>query len=232
MTTHGDPPRIRYDEGCLAAHALNLIGDRWALLVVRELMFAPKRFQMLRAGLPGITAGVLDGRLTQLAGAGILTHDARLGLYDLTEAGRRLLPVLEALCHWALTVPGHDPRKFISPSALVISMGVNLIRDRATDKSLVAGLDFGREAFELRLSERGIVSRAVRQPRAEFVLKGSGNALASAIYGPRPLAALVEEGFVSAEGDLEAAQEFIDLFRLAPQPWPILTTIGAPELFG
>ena len=45
---------LRYDEGCLGAHALNLIGDRWALLVVRELMFQPKRFQMIRAGLPGV----------------------------------------------------------------------------------------------------------------------------------------------------------------------------------
>ncbi len=118
MTNEGKSPRIRYDEGCLAAHALNLIGDRWALLVVRELMFAPKRFQMIRAGMPGITASVLTGRLDQLKLAGVVDHDERLGIYALTEAGQGLLPVLEALCRWALTVPGHDPTKFISPSAL------------------------------------------------------------------------------------------------------------------
>lgn len=123
MSKYGEVPRIRYDEGCLAAHALNLIGDRWALLAVRELMFAPKRFQMLRAGMPGISASVLNGRLAQLHAAGIVRHDARLGIYALTDAGRGLLPVLEALCHWALTVPGHDPSRFISPSALMISMG-------------------------------------------------------------------------------------------------------------
>src|SRR3546814_9400057 len=65
MTTERKTTSIRYDEGCLAAHALNLIGDRWALLVVRELMFAPKRFQMIRAGMPGITASVLTARLAQ-----------------------------------------------------------------------------------------------------------------------------------------------------------------------
>ena len=112
--------RLRYDEGCLAAHALNLIGDRWALLVVRELMFSAKRFQMIRAGLPGITASVLTGRLAQLVEVDVIEHDERLGVYSLTEAGQALLPVLESLCRWALLVPGHDPTRFISPSALMI----------------------------------------------------------------------------------------------------------------
>src|SRR3546814_7132827 len=72
MTTERKTTSIRYDEGCLAAHALNLIGDRWALLVVRELMFAPKRFQMIRAGMPGITASVLTARLAQLRRAAVI----------------------------------------------------------------------------------------------------------------------------------------------------------------
>ena len=97
MTKQAKPKRVRYDEGCLAAHALNLIGDRWALLVVRELMFTPKRFQMIRAGLPGITASVLTGRLTQLAEIGVVLHDTRLGVYSLSGQGRGLLPVLESL---------------------------------------------------------------------------------------------------------------------------------------
>ncbi|MGR3200185.1 MAG: winged helix-turn-helix transcriptional regulator, partial [Paracoccus sp. (in: a-proteobacteria)] len=91
MTIYGKPAPIRYDEGCLAAHALNLVGDRWALMVVRELIFAPKRFGMLRAGLPGISASVLNGRLAQLQAAGILSHDRRLGIYALTPAGQGLL---------------------------------------------------------------------------------------------------------------------------------------------
>lgn len=135
MSRNADSSRIRYDEGCLAAHALNLVGDRWALLVVRELMFAPKRFQMIRAGLPGITASVLTGRLAQLRNSGIVAQDDRLGIYSLTNAGRGLLPVLEELCRWALTVPGHDPSRFISPSSLMISMGVNLVRGKAQGRT-------------------------------------------------------------------------------------------------
>lgn len=217
MTEKCNPPRLRYDEGCLAVHALNQIGDRWALSVVRELMFAPKRFQMLRAGMPGITAGVLAGRLAQLQDAGVVAHDGRLGVYSLTDAGRRLLPVLEALCNWALTIPGHDPSRFISPTALMISMGVNLRREQASGRVALAGFDFGREAFEMGLADGRLSTRAVARPETPFVLAGDGNAIAAAVYGPMPLAALVESGAVAARGDLAAAQDFIDLFRLDPQ---------------
>lgn len=214
MTQKAVTPRIRYDEGCLAAHALNLIGDRWALLVVRELIFAPKRFQMIRAGLPGITASVLTARLEQLKAAAIVLHDDRLGIYSLSDAGRALLPVLEALCRWGLGVPGHDPSRFISPSALMISMGVNLKGTAARD--MVAGFDFGAEAFRMRLSGGRLSTSAVARPDTPFVLQGSGNALAMAIYGPVPIRQLAQDGAISVQGDMAAAQDFVDHFSLNP----------------
>ncbi len=217
MTKPAKDHRIRYDEGCLAAHALNLIGDRWALLVVRELMFAPKRFQMIRAGMPGITASVLTGRLTQLVQVGVVDHDERLGIYTLTEAGRGLLPVLEALCRWALTMPGHDPTRFISPSALMISMGVNLCADLAQGRTALAGFDFGSEAFEMRLEGGRVQTTLVDAPDTPFLLRGTGNTLAAAVYGSTRLSVLVSQGLVGAEGDVAAAEDFLSLFRLAPQ---------------
>ena len=217
MTKPAKEPRLRYDEGCLAAHALNLIGDRWALLVVRELMFAPKRFQMIRSGLPGVSASVLTGRLTQLLQADVVAHDERLGIYTLTDSGRGLLPVLESLCRWALTVPGHDPTRFISPTALMISMGVNLVPDLAVGRNALAGFDFESEAFEMQLSGGRLQTTPVSQPSTPFVLTGTGNTMAAAIYGAYPLSALVSQGMISAEGDLEAAADFLSLFRLAPQ---------------
>lgn len=216
MTEKTVTPRIRYDEGCLAAHALNLVGDRWALLVVRELIFAPKRFQMIRAGLPGITASVLTARLEQLKTAGIILHDDRLGIYSLSDAGGALLPVLEALCRWGLGVPGHDPSRFISPSALMISMGVNLTGARAALPDMAAGFDFGTEAFQMRLSGGRLSTRAVSRPEAPFVLQGSGNALAIAIYGPAPIRQLAQAGIISVQGDMAAAQDFVDHFSLNP----------------
>lgn len=216
MTEPAKNRRIRYDEGCLAAHALNLVGDRWALLVVRELIFTPKRFQMLRAGLPGITASVLTGRLSQLEEAGVVNHDQQLGIYTLTGAGRDLLPVLEALCRWALRIPGHDPSRFISPTALMISMGVNLRQNHAQGRDALAGFDFGNEAFEMRLSDGRLHTVATSRPDANFVLSGDGNRMAMAVYGPAPLSELVSGGVVSATGDLSAAQDFLDLFALDP----------------
>ncbi|WP_454270017.1 winged helix-turn-helix transcriptional regulator [Roseovarius sp. MBR-51] len=217
MTKQAKNPLLRYDEGCLAAHALNLIGDRWALLVVRELMFAPKRFQMIRAGLPGITASVLTGRLSQMEQAGVLVHDQRLGTYTLTDAGRALLPVLETLCQWALTIPGHDPSRFISPSALMISMGVMLRRDRASGLDAVAGFDFGSEVFEMHLTDGARHTRLVAKPTAPFVLVGNGNTLAAAVYGKKSLREMTDLGVITLRGDYVAAQAFVDLFRLSAQ---------------
>lgn len=205
---------LRYDEGCLGAHALNLVGDRWAFLVVRELMFQPKRFQMIRAGLPGVTASVLTQRLGQLTQAGVVTHDEVLGLYALTKTGRALHPVLRELCRWALLMPGHDPQKFISISALMISISATVDAGRAAGSGLRAGFLSGKEGFEVILSPKGApLVTAMRAPSGDFLLEGSGNALAAAIYGPGPQA-IAAAGMVALHGDRDAAQQFTDLFSL------------------
>lgn len=207
---------LRYEEGCLGAHALNLIGDRWALLVVRELMFQPKRFQMIRAGLPGVTASVLTQRLGQLAQAGVVTHDEVLGLYALTEAGRALHPVLRELCRWALVMPGHDPRMFISISALMISISATVDAGRAAGLHLRGGFIAGKEGYEVIFSPKGApLVTAMRAPQGDFLLEGSGNALAAAIYGPGPQA-IASVGMIALHGDKDAAQQFTDLFSLRP----------------
>lgn len=216
MNQQAKNPRIRYDEGCLAAHALNLIGDRWALLVVRELMFAPKRFQMIRAGIPGVTASVLTARLGQLTQAEVIAHDPDAGLYALTDCGRGLVPVLESLCRWALTMPGHDPSRFISPSALMISMGVNLLPDLAKECQITAGFDFGPEAFRMQVIDGRVTTRAVTRPDTDFVLIGDGNALARAVYGPQPLQDLITARIIGAKGDITAAARFLSFFGLHP----------------
>ncbi len=208
------PAKPRYDEGCLAAHALNLIGDRWALLVVRELMLAPKRFQQIRAGLPGITAGVLTGRLKQLAETGVVAHDKRLGVYALTEAGRDLRPVLIALCEWGVRQPGHDPTRFISPTSLMLSMTC-MVREAARGQQITAGFDMGAEQFVMRLDGDGVPRPdAVEQAAGDVVLSGDGNSLAMAVYGPFPLADLARQGLIGLSGEMRRAQGFVDLFAL------------------
>lgn len=210
MSQNRDGPRIRYDEGCLAAHAMNVVGDRWALLVVRELMLTPRRFQAIRQGLPGITATVLTQRLGQLIGGGVVAQDA--GLYALTKSGRGLMPVLQAMCRWGALHPGHDPRRFISPSALVISMTA-MIRD-ARDRQATAAMQMGSDRFVLRLTGDGILRPSIDSHPADFTLSGTGNSVARAVYGPVPLADLADQGVIGLTGDSRAAQDFVDLFRL------------------
>src|ERR671917_2501717 len=89
--THA-PPRRSYEDACGAAHALDLVGERWALLVMRELMLGPKRFSDLRADLPGISANVLTQRLEGLEASGILARrklppPASAQVYELTPWG-------------------------------------------------------------------------------------------------------------------------------------------------
>ena len=86
------PHRRRYDDACATAHALDLVGERWALLVMRELMFGPKRFSDLRASLPGISANVLTQRLEGLEEVGLVVRrklppPAAAKVYELTAMG-------------------------------------------------------------------------------------------------------------------------------------------------
>lgn len=208
---------VRYDEGCLGAHALNQIGDRWALLVVRELMFQPRRFQMLRTGLPGITASILTQRLQQLVESGIVTHDPDYGTYALTDVGHQLMPVLQALCRWALIMPGHDPTRFISPAALMISLTTTRDAQALSKIGATAAVLSGRDGFVLRPTAQGeLAVTANRDPVADFTLSGDGNALAAVFYGPLKVTACGEYG-AELHGDPVAAQDFIDCFSLQPQ---------------
>ena len=106
-------------DGCAAAHALDLVGERWALLVVRELLLGPKRFTDLRAGLPGVSPNVLAERLRELERAGVvrrrkLPPPAASRVYELTDWGMELEPVIISLGRWCANNCGRRRRLFAS----------------------------------------------------------------------------------------------------------------------
>lgn len=208
--------RRTYHEGCVAAHALDLIGDRWALLVVRELMLGPKRFGVIRAGLPGIATNMLARRLNDLEAGGIVTQQAG---YALTEAGLALRPVLDALCRWGGGMPGHDPRRFISPSALMLSMQANLDADAAQGAEIATFFDMGTECFAGHVT-RGAwhVKPAAFAPEGALILTGSANQIAPVIYGPVPAADAAALFGVTISGQTASLQPFADLFALRRMP--------------
>ncbi|AOR31333.1 transcriptional regulator [Streptomyces fodineus] len=98
-------PRRRYDQYCSAARALDLVGDRWTLLIVRELLAGPRRYTDLHADLPGVSTDVLASRLKDMERDGLATRrrlppPGAAYVYELTARGRQLLPVLQALGRW------------------------------------------------------------------------------------------------------------------------------------
>src|ERR1035441_9273722 len=108
------PSSRRYDDPCGIARALDIIGDRWALLVVRELIFGPKRFLQLRDGLHGISPNVLSQRLRDLEDAGVVRRDvldppASVAVYELTGRGQALRPILLDLGRWGSREPVATP---------------------------------------------------------------------------------------------------------------------------
>lgn len=116
-----------YNDGCASAHALDLIGERWALIVVRELLLGPKRFLDLQRDIPGIGPAVLTQRLQDLEEAGIavrvtLPAPARVVVYDLTEWGRGLEAVNTALSLWAVGSPRLPFDADMGPDTLVLAM--------------------------------------------------------------------------------------------------------------
>jgi len=206
-----------YGEGCIAAHALDLIGDRWSLLVARELMLGPKRFGALQAGLPGIATNMLTRRLSQMEGAGVLRRrmappPVSAQVYELTEAGLALWPVIEALCRWGAAMPGHDPRQPISPTSLMLSMRATLDREGAAREDRSAAFLLNDEGFAVTLRDGVLTIRRSDDPTGETLFAGPPNLVAAAVYGPRRLREL--GGGVRIEGDLDRGQGFVDLFSL------------------
>src|SRR5215207_3657869 len=116
----------RYDDACAAAHGMDLIGERWSMPLIRELLLGPRRFSDLRASLRGISANVLTQRLEGLEGAGVLVRrklppPASVQVYELTPWGYESEPILQALGRWAARSPRHDPSLPLSAVSLMLS---------------------------------------------------------------------------------------------------------------
>src|SRR5437764_10936308 len=140
----------RYDDACGLAHALELVGERWAMLVLRELAYGPRRFSELKADLQGISANVLTRRLTELEERGLvrkikLPPPASVQVYEATEWGLDAVPVIASLGRWAARSPCHDPTLPMSHVSVIMSLQTLLSPELS--EGLHARIGFGmREA--------------------------------------------------------------------------------------
>lgn len=217
-----DSGRRRYEDACGAAHALDLVGERWALLVIRELMLGPKRFNDIRGGLPGISANVLTQRLEGLEAAGVLLRKrlpppASAQVYELTPWGYESEPIFQALGRWAARSPSHDPSLPLSAVSLLLSFRTMFDPERARGLDARIGLRLGEESFLIRIADGRI--RAVRGSAAgtDLVLTGAAPIIAASVYSGQKLEVLEAAGALQVEGDRELAGRFVTLFPLPPK---------------
>lgn len=206
----------RYEDACGVAHALELIGERWAPLVLRELMFGPRRFSGLRADLPGISANVLSQRLGELEQKGLvrrvqLPPPASVQVYEATEWGLEAAPVMRALGKWAVRSPCHDPARFVSAVSIMMSMQTMFDASRADGLQGRIGFRFGEAGYVADIRQ-GAISVTREQPRdVDLLFTGQPGQIAGVLYGGAPLET------VETEGDMELARRFVTLFPLPPK---------------
>jgi DNA-binding HxlR family transcriptional regulator len=209
-----------YGEGCAAAHALDLVGERWALLVVRELVLGPKRFTDLRAGIAHASPNVLAQRLRELEQAGVvrrrkLPPPAASWVYELTEWGAELEPVIMQLGRWGARSPLRPRDAGMSVDSLILALRTMFDPDAAGSLGARIELRLGEERFcaEVRDGrffelERG----SVEGPDAS--IEADPGTLAALIFEGGSLSAALRRGAVSIEGDRRVVTRFLRLFPL------------------
>jgi DNA-binding HxlR family transcriptional regulator len=201
-----------YGEHCAVARALDVVGERWALLVVRELLLGPKRFTDLSAGLPNAKPSVISHRLRELEEAGVvrrrkLAPPAGAWVYELTEDGQDLEPIVIALGNWGARVPTR-------PDAVHGSDSLVLALKSRFDPDAAAGLD-GRyelrladDRYRIEVSQGGMTARRGELETPDAVIETDPETLGAVLLGERRF----DEGGVTIAGDRDLATRFLALY--------------------
>jgi DNA-binding HxlR family transcriptional regulator len=212
-TTRRTDDKRRYDDACAAAHGMDLIGERWSMPLIRELLLGPRRFSDLRASLRGISANVLTQRLEGLEAAGVLIRrklppPASVQVYELTAWGYEAAPIFQALGRWAVRSPHHDPTRPFSPVSLMLSLRTMFSDAAAGDlEARIQLLMRGEPFFWVRKEGViGIGRGAIDAP--DLMIDADPSAIAGFIYAGAPLAS------IGAAGDLALAARLPSLFPM------------------
>jgi DNA-binding HxlR family transcriptional regulator len=210
-----------YGDPCGVARALDVIGERWALLVVRELLFGPKRFTDLRAGLAGASQNVLSQRLHELAEAGVVRR-RRLGppvsapVYELTACGQELEPVLIGLARWgsrmALTSAAD-----LNVDALMLALKTTFDPQLAGTLRARVELRLGDDRFRASVAGGRFELARGEADSPDVVIDTDPATLRSLVFRGRRIADAERAGTLALAGDGEKAAAFLGLF---PRPEP------------
>jgi DNA-binding HxlR family transcriptional regulator len=197
-----------YGDPCGIARALDLVGERWALLVVRELVLGAKRFTDLRAGLTGASPNVLSQRLRELEAGGVIRrHSAGAASYELTDWGRQLHPILLQLGRWGARSSAR-PSGALSIDATMVALESTFQPDAAAGLRCLYLVQLGADRFAVDV-DAGTISiarGAPRKPDAE--IETDPGTLRALVFGDQKLSAAP----VQLRGDVRKARAFFRLF--------------------
>lgn len=208
-----------YQDACGTALAMDLIGERWSLLIVRELLLGARRFGEIRGALEGLSANILTQRLEGLEKGGILRRKqlpspANAQVYELTRWGAQLEEPIFALSRWAAGSPAHDVTLPLSNGAIMLSLKTMMNPEGARALSIDLGFRVGGEPFRARIVDGRLAIERRDAEGADVIFEGVPTLLAATFYGPLPLTESIREGRVTVSGDVALGQRFVDLFRL------------------
>ena len=211
-----------YGDGCGIAHGLDLVGERWALLVVRELLLGPKRFTDLQTGLPNASPNVLSERLRELERAGIvrrgkLPPPAGSRVYELTDWGRGLEDIVISLGRWAARSPLRPQDAPIGVDSIVLALRALFDPDAAKGLRASYELRLGEDRLRIAVSDDAIEVARGPADRADATIETDPGTLNAVLWDGRSLADAQSSGDLSIEGDKAVVKHFVRLFPL-PDP--------------
>jgi DNA-binding HxlR family transcriptional regulator len=211
-----------YSQFCGLAHALELVGERWALLVVRDLICSPKRFTDLRRGLPRIPSNILSTRLKELESAGIirrrvLPRPESSVVYELTEYGRELEDIVLRLGLWgAKSLREPSPEDTTNSDSLMLGLRATFQPEAARGLEAAYELRFGDMVVHALVDDGGLeVGEGPPSEDADLVLE-TGPGLRSVMAGETSLDEAIDAGALRFDGDRELLDRFVEVFRIPP----------------
>jgi DNA-binding HxlR family transcriptional regulator/putative sterol carrier protein len=216
-----------YGDGCAIAYGLDLVGERWALLVVRELLLGPKRFTDLKQGLPNASPNVISERLRELERVGVVTRDklpppAGSRVYKLTDWGRELEDIVMSLGHWAARSLSRPPDAPIGADSTVLALRARFDSDAAEGLRASYELRLGEDRFRIAVSDAEIEVARSRADQPDAMIETDPGTLAAVLWDGRTLADALRAGEMRIEGDRAAVERLVRLF---PMPGP--AAVGA-----
>ncbi|HEY0390560.1 MAG TPA: winged helix-turn-helix transcriptional regulator [Solirubrobacterales bacterium] len=223
-----------YGEACRFAHALDLVGERWALLVVRELLLGPKRFTDLRTGLPHASSNILSERLRELEQGGVLQRrklppPAASTVYELTEWGRELEPVVTKLGAWGARSPFPPDSEEINADSIVLALRSLFDAGAAGGLKATYGLRIGEQPFRVAVANGELdLGRGTAPDSTASITVPDAPTLAAVLTGQLALDDALDSGAAQLEGSKQAAKRFLRLFPM-PEPCECADSPAPPE---